>query len=119
MIEMGKQYRTRDGREVRIYAVDGAAPYVIHGAMLVPDSGWVRGSWDANGCWINGIEGSSCDLIEVKPRIKRTVWLACLTNGQVAIFHTVEGLETFVLTHRNSVEAVDKHDIDVEHGEGL
>jgi hypothetical protein len=32
MISMDKQYRTRDGREVRIYAVDGGGKYPIHGA---------------------------------------------------------------------------------------
>ena len=33
MIDMSKKYRTRDGREVRIYAVDGAKDYPVDVAV--------------------------------------------------------------------------------------
>ena len=32
MIDKNKQYRTRDGREVRIYATDGYGHYPVHDA---------------------------------------------------------------------------------------
>jgi hypothetical protein len=32
-IELGKTYRTRDGREVKIYAVDGGGEFPIHGGV--------------------------------------------------------------------------------------
>ena len=31
-MSMDKKYRTRDGKEVRIYAVDGCGDYPIHGS---------------------------------------------------------------------------------------
>jgi hypothetical protein len=68
-----KLYRTRDGREVRIYAVDGNLNYPVHGATKNA-GGWTASCWRANGR-ISGNPESSMDLIEVKPRIRRTVWL--------------------------------------------
>lgn len=48
MIEMGKTYRTRDGREVRIYAENGEPDYPIHGAIKF-DRGWVVNCWEESG----------------------------------------------------------------------
>lgn len=45
-IEVGKTYRTRDGRKVRIYAVDGDSGRPIHGAT------YSHGEWYA-ACWTN------------------------------------------------------------------
>jgi len=33
-IEVGKTYKTRNGREVRIYALDGIGLQAIHGAIF-------------------------------------------------------------------------------------
>ena len=38
MIDKSKTYRTRDGREVRIYATDGVGDQAIHGAVLTDGS---------------------------------------------------------------------------------
>ena len=46
-ISMDKKYRTRDGREVRIYAVDGYRDYPIHGAIM--DDGWCVHYWSEKG----------------------------------------------------------------------
>jgi hypothetical protein len=71
MIDINKKYRTRDGREVRIYAVDGGEPRPVHGAFKDHD-GWVVSHWPQDG--IQYFEGPH-NLVEVKPRIKRTMWL--------------------------------------------
>ena len=70
-VSMDKQYRTRDGREVRIYAVDGCGDYPIHGAIK-KEVGWDVRVWP-----VTGLHDSyeNIDLIEVKPRIKREYWL--------------------------------------------
>lgn len=47
-IEAGKFYRTRDGRKVRVYAVDGGGLYTIHGAVYRADE-WMIGRWDLTG----------------------------------------------------------------------
>jgi hypothetical protein len=54
MVSKDKQYRTRDGREVRIYATDGYGPFCLHGAIAVYDEkktivGWVLRLWREDG----------------------------------------------------------------------
>lgn len=66
-IEMSKSYRTRDGRPVRIYAVDGSPPHCVHGAALDRDNQqWFHGSWTAEGKY-STCSQTSLDLIEVRP----------------------------------------------------
>lgn len=70
-IELGKTYRTRDGREVRVYAVDGGDMWPVHGAVVTED-GQVLVKWSADGRY--GLSPSDWDLIEVKPRIRHSGW---------------------------------------------
>ena len=49
-IEVGKLYRTRNGRKVRIYATDIEGELPIHGAFYCPeDSLWKVNAWRENG----------------------------------------------------------------------
>ena len=80
MIDINKQYRTRDGHEVRIYATDGDNNKTIHGAVW--SDGWQFRLWYADGSYNKDIE-SKMDLIEVRPRHKRTVWLHVWHSGTV------------------------------------
>lgn len=112
-IELGKQYRTRDGRKVRVYAVDGGGEFCVHGAILVDDT-WISMAWRGDGSWIG--KDSSAELIEVKPRIKRKFWVNVYK-------HCVMG-DTHI--DRESADKYDMHriacveiDIDVEEGHGL
>lgn len=73
MIDKNKQYRTRDGREVRIYATDGGDGRLVHGAIKTGDL-WVVTAWPSDDA-ISKFTQSGLDLIEVKPRIKREVWV--------------------------------------------
>ena len=108
MISKDKTYRTRDGREVRIYATDGGPTWHIHGAYK-SDGMWLLHCWDKI-----GLDGSrKClDLIEVKPRIKRTVWLDIYPSS-VAVQEFEDGA-----IGRNRIACV-KVEIDCEEGEGL
>ena len=110
MIDINKKYRTRDGREVRIYALDGGGNYPVHGAFK-SDTGWVVRHWPQDG--IQSIFGGSDDLVEVKPRIKRTVWLALYPLDDVWV---VSGDCTAV---EKGCLACVKVEIDCEEGEGL
>lgn len=74
-ISKDKQYRTRDGLEVRLYAVDGAIGEPIHGAIKKPDEGWVSYSWNETGIFWGGSDESDYDLIEVKPRFLIERWV--------------------------------------------
>jgi len=112
-IDINKTYRTSSGHEVRIYAVDGKYPFVVQGAVKREHGEWEQVSWTNRGNFML-VNGCYNDLIEVKPRIKRTVWLNVWNHNVMAYF---------------SKESADKNgkfriacveiEIDVEEGHGL
>lgn len=95
-VSMDKKYRTRDGREVRIYAVDGGGDQPVHGAAR-DESGWVPETWSAGGsfCEDSSYE-APWDLIEVKPE----------RGGWINIYPLTVGS-----TIHPTKEAADKHNI--------
>jgi hypothetical protein len=113
MISKDKTYRTRDGREVRIYATDGFGDAPIHGAVKRQDD------WDCI-CWTEDgacIFNPSWNLIEVKPRIKRTVWMNVYSNSYEA-YHTKDFCDDIAFVGKSRLACV-KVEIDCEEGEGL
>ena len=115
MIDKNKQYKTRDGREVRIYATDGATIYPVQGAVRCGD-GWYARSWTKDG-W-SGSDGilRDTDLIEVKPRIVQERWANVYPAGIVCMYGTREEADKYALDSRI---ACVKITIDCEEGEGL
>ena len=113
MIDKNKQYRTRDGREVRIYATDGRGEWPVHGAVGNED-GWHPVAWRDDGRWSFGHSG--VDLIEVRPRIKREVWVNVYPHRTGVTSQT----KAYADAHRG-VDAIAcvKLTIDCEEGEGL
>jgi hypothetical protein len=114
MISKDKTYKTRDGHEVRIYATDGIGHQCVHGAYRDIDGAWCMWLWSEDGkasILDTGMTGR--DLIEVKPRIKRTVWLNVFRNGEVV--STPEPPDHYITTRFACV----KVEIDCEEGEGL
>lgn len=82
MISTDKKYRTVDGREVRIYAVDGGGVFPVHGAIWNEVHNlWESRCWPANGCFGGNSIG---DLVEVKPRIRREMWMNVYRDPEVA-----------------------------------
>jgi hypothetical protein len=114
MISKDKQYRTRDGREVRIYATDGLGDQAVHGAVK-DDHWWTIYAWYPDGSYALSDRKGRHDLIEVKPRIKRTVWLNVFDEG-VSAFTLKEAADSF---HTRCRIACVKVEIDCEEGEGL
>jgi hypothetical protein len=120
MISKDKTYRTLDGREVRIYATDaGLDKNIIHGASNDGKYGWVPHAWLPNG---EHASYTGYNLIEVKPRIKRTVWLN-LFPDHTEIFPTEEIAKHCAampsrFEHEQPISCV-KVEIDCEEGEGL
>jgi hypothetical protein len=111
MIDKNKQYKTRDGREVRIYATDGGGIYPVHGAIK-NESGWYLAQWYSDGRHIRSNESPS-DLIEVKPRIKIERWIVVYENGEV------NTLKTPPVPADYGRFAVKHISFEVEEGEGL
>ncbi len=115
MIDPAKKYRTRDGREVRIYAVDGDNEFPVHGAFRTK-YGWKIEAWSASGRWLNNGD-DACDLIEVRPRIVREVWVNVYPDGLLC-YH-----DNRIAADRSGKAcgriACVKLVIDCEEGEGL
>lgn len=113
---MDKQYRTRDGREVRIYAVDGGGYKEVHGAYR-DAIGWVLAYWYDDGKSVRTVDGPY-DLIEVKPRIRREYWV----NVDKIGYHQPICWVTKELADRKRSKdriACVKITIDCEEGDGL
>ena len=116
MIDPSKTYRTRGGREVRIYATDGGGICPVHGAVKDGDI-WVAYSWLPNGK-IYGHTAQWDALIEVRPRIKREVWLNVYDNDDVIWARSSKEAadQAWSVGHRIACVRVV---IDCEEGEGL
>lgn len=86
-IEMGKQYRTRDGRAVRILCVDrqGSGLWPVIGLLTGKDGKEYTGAWPESGHRYED-DTSSLDLIEVKPRLSGTFWANIYKNSKVDNF---------------------------------
>ena len=111
-IDITKKYRTRDGREVRIYATNSSSTYPIHGAY----ASWGHESWTADGKY-NGPElENDLDLIEVKPRIKQRVWVNVYPDHCLGAYHEKRQADEQAMPHRIGCVQVE---IDCEEGHGL
>jgi hypothetical protein len=127
MIDINKQYRTKNGFAVRIYATDGMGLYPVHGAMFISldhrdnwsghnIKGWSFECWTPDGRHYQGNE--DFDLIEVKPRIKRTFWFNIVSETQGATIGCLSKEHADRLQAPNRIACV-KVEIDCEEGEGL
>jgi hypothetical protein len=117
MIDITKKYKTRDGREVRIYAVDGNGLYPVHGAVKYGD-GWSSAVWTKDGLhdYEDGL--SSLNLVEMKPRIQREVWVNVFEH--CCGIHNTKGQAGYFDKHGSSIRiACVKFVIDCEEGHGL
>lgn len=119
MIDINKQYRTRNGREVRIYATAGSDPHSVYGAFLYDyDGEWDFTGWKPDGkVFCNGKDASrSIDLIEVKPRITQRVWINVYPDHCLGAYQEKRQADEQAMPHRIGCVQVE---IDCEEGEGL
>jgi hypothetical protein len=116
MISMDKKYKTRDGREVKIYSVEGNAYDHVHGAILdCVSRKWLSYTWCKDGKLISGYD-NTLDLVEVKERKKFERWINVYPDGTTAIHLTKETADKNRAKH---VFACVKITIECEEGEGL
>jgi hypothetical protein len=94
MIEMEKEYRTRDGNPVRIYSVEGAyARQPVVGERYVVNDVWIASLWDKEGRWnIDGTE-HRFDLIEVKPVRVFQTWINLYKDGSFVTWRSPQAAE--------------------------
>jgi len=116
MIDINKKYRTRGGQEVRIYAIDGLDTHSVHGAMYTI-GGWLSYTWRKDGSFFSDMDYAD-DLIEVKPRIQRTMWVNVYPRlGCTGANHSNKK-DADQNAACNRIACV-KVEIDVEEGHGL
>ena len=118
MIDPNKTYQTKSGREWRWYGENGDGQ--IHGAYKTSDGIWNMAVWEKDGTYFNITRNNSLtDLVEVKPRIKRTYWFNIYENSR----HDTFAVGTRELADKwdspNRRLACVKVEIDCEVGEGL
>ena len=122
MIELGKKYQTRDGCEVRIYAVDGGGRFPVHGAVKLDDGTWRQEEWTLTGSYNGEKDGhtlpNALDLIEVKPRIQREVWVNVYAEGTSMWMSKEKANIEANISSFDRIACV-KLVIDCEEGEGL
>ena len=113
MIDINKKYKTRDGRDARIYAIDGNPEYPVHGAIL-SDSGWNGATWCTEGRWLSSFNSPN-DLVVVKPTVKVDMWLNVYRGGEFTP-HSCRGYADQLAGDRVAIIHIER---EVEHGEGL
>ena len=114
MIDITKKYRTRDGREVRIYATDGGGHKPIHGAIREGEN-WIAYIW-----LYDGVAALDCNsLIEVRPRIKREVWINVYPKESGMNTHAHDCKKAANDYARPNRIACVRLTIDCEEGDGL
>jgi len=115
-IDITKKYRTRDGREVRIYAAyEGCGVASVHGAIKTKNGIWHVYSWSEDGYSVFGQETDK-DLIEVKRRIKQKVWVNVYPDHCLGAYHEKRHADEMAAPHRIGCVQVE---IECEEGEGL
>ena len=119
-VSRDKEYRTRDGKKVRVYATDGEENDEVHGAYF--DSGWVGDTWSLCGkYYADSSDAHKNDLVEVRPRIKLERWVNIYVDGDgnpyfVSSYETKGGCDGI---RTDACFACVKIEIDCEEGEGL
>ncbi len=118
LISMDKTYRTRDGSEVNIFTVDGRRKFFpVIGEVKRDDENWIYCSWSKDGNECGFVD--ELDLIEVKPRIKRELWVAIYPENHFLAGEIYASKEDAIRNCGYARIAIVKIEIDCEEGEGL
>ena len=112
MIDLEKQYRTEAGYEVKLSFIDDEK---VYGHYKNKWGSWCDGQWSVDEGEYFGSISSGCDLVEVKPRIKQTLWL----NLYKGIAYGYSTKEVADIERLNNGLACVKVEINCDEGEGL
>jgi len=118
-VSIDKTYKTQCGDDVKIYAIYEDQEYeTVHGAIS-KNGEWISTCWRKDGRFDTFIflNQNDYDLVEVKPRIKRTYWVNLYPNKDYINAHSSRaGADGAASSERI---ACVKREIDCEEGEGL
>jgi hypothetical protein len=117
-IDINKKYKTESGLEVVLYTTEGRShSYPVIGEIIFADGSVQLCLWADNG-QKQGVFTTSFNLVEVKPRIKRTVWINVYADHEsVYSYNTKAEADRYAsaLDRKSCV----KIEIDCEEGDGL
>ncbi len=121
IIDLNKTYKTRDGRPVRIYCVDGGGNYPVHGAYEQNDR-WFMETWTSKGFYSDSNGEHRLDLIGAGPwdnlQVDDKVILKIKDTESFNKYHFAglneKGFPTFYVGGRTSWTAHSTFAIDVE-----
>jgi hypothetical protein len=117
MIDIKKQYRTKSGKEVKIYAINEDGPFPVHGAVK-GSHWWEMETWTQEGRVDHYMERED-DLVEVPKRIQQTVYLNIYDDSYNNYVSVRYSKENALDKAEDELFACVKVDIDVEEGHGL
>jgi hypothetical protein len=114
MIDLSKKYKTTDGRDVKLYAIEGDR---VMGAIKHRDGLWRSDDWavtDGN-YYEDGTSSGNTDLVEVKEKKTQTLYVNIYERGTTG-HHTRDWADMIALKGRLACKQIT---IEYEEGEGL
>lgn len=120
MIDLKKQYGTQGGYKVKLNFIDGET---VYGHYERWKDLWFGGEWNINDGIYSKTGNQKCDLVEVKPRIKKNVWVNIYESGDYFIWPRKSdadlSAEVTKVDQGYCRIACIKVELDYEEGEGL
>lgn len=118
-VEITKEYRTRNGMDVRLYAVGTSGNFPVHGAIRATDGYWFVYAWTADGKGTINIPLHEWDLVEAPARVRTTAWVRVYKVLDRYTFGVYESDDQAQKLGEQDCLAIVKVDIDCEQGEGI
>jgi len=84
-IELGKEYETRGGDPVGIYAVGCGGVYSVHGYIDYGRGVRVLSAWTADGLYALGGSCGDCDLVPASKRFRAERWVNVYSGGVIGL----------------------------------
>jgi len=115
MIDIAKKYRYRNGEVARVLCVDRpCAPYA---PVISMAKNGITHTHQPGGTHTEGVGDHHHDLIEIKSRFERTVWLNIYRGGEIVIVaSSKEWADDNAGPDRIACKKIE---LDFEEGEGL
>ena len=124
LVVMEKQYSTRDGKEVRLYAVNQGGLFPVHGAIRSTSGYWMVSGWTRDGRYKTDCPSHVHDLVEAPARVRTTAWVSVYKVCGKYTFGIYESSDQSRKANAEDCLAMDclaivKVDIDCEQGQGV
>ena len=118
-IDTTKKYTTRDRREARIYATDGAGSYPLHGAVKQENGEWHTVEWTEDGYYLADETEEARDLVEAVEQKMLKGWVNIYDHSPTKGFlHLTKELADSVVPSSKRIACV-YVEIPYKEGEGL